>query len=233
VATAAGTGLGRGGVGGNGIPAADATFGEVCSAVVDPHGNLVVVDTSGGTVEVVAATTGTFYQQHMTAGDIYGVGNSFAIQLTGGLSVDRHGNLAITNGGNNTIVVMAEANGTFYGQNMTAGGVYPVAGDGRSGYSGDGGPALGAKLDDPSGVTADSAGNLVFADSENNRVRVVANKTGTFYGKKMTEGFIYTVAGNGTAGYAGDGGPDPGGGRQDRHVLWAGHDCRGHLHGGR
>jgi len=35
---------------------------------------------------------------------------------------------------------------------------------------------------------------------------VVANKSGTFHGKKMTDGFIYTVAGNGTAGYAGDGG---------------------------
>ena len=70
----------------------------------------------------------------------------------------------------------------------------------------DGGPALAAKLHTPGGVTADSAGNLVFADIRNNRVRVVANKSGTFHGKKMTDGFIYTVAGNGTAGYAGDGG---------------------------
>jgi ribulose-5-phosphate 4-epimerase/fuculose-1-phosphate aldolase len=205
VATVAGIGLDRGED--SGIPAVDSGLSEVCKTVVDPHGNLVMVDTDGGVIAVVAATTGTFYQQHMTAGDIYAIGNSIGINGYSSVSVDSHGNLAVTDVGNNTIVVFAEANGTFYGQQMTAGGIYTVAGDGRRGYSGDGGPALAAKLHDPNGVTADGAGNLVFADLGNNRVRVVANKTGTFYGRKMTEGFIYTVAGNGTAGYSGDGGP--------------------------
>jgi hypothetical protein len=205
VATVAGIGLDRGED--SGIPAVDSGLSEVCKTVVDPHGNLVTVDTDGGVIAVVAATTGTFYQRPMTAGDIYAIANSIGINGYSSVSVDRHGNLAVTNVGNNTIVVFAEANGTFYGQHMTAGGSYTVAGDFRRGYSGDGGPALAAKLDDPNGVTADGAGNLVFADLMNNRVRVVANKTGTFYGKKMTAGFIYTVAGNGTAGYSGDGGP--------------------------
>ena len=53
----------------------------------------------------------------------------------------------------------------------------------------------------------DGAGNLVFADNGNNRVRVVAAGTGTFYGKAMTAGDIYTVAGNGATGLSGDGGP--------------------------
>ena len=53
----------------------------------------------------------------------------------------------------------------------------------------------------------DAAGNLLIADFGNERVRVVAHKTGTFYGKAMTGGDIYTVAGDGTQGFSGDGGP--------------------------
>ena len=45
----------------------------------------------------------------------------------------------------------------------------------------------------------DGAGNLLIADTDNNRVRVVAASTGTFYGQAMTAGDIYTVAGNGSS----------------------------------
>jgi hypothetical protein len=69
---------------------------------------------------------------------------------------------------------------------MTAGDIYTVAGDGVYGFAGDSGPAPTAELASPSGVTADGAGNLVIADSVNNRVRVVAANTGTFYGQAMT-----------------------------------------------
>ena len=48
------------------------------------------------------------------------------------------------------------------------------------------------------GVAVDGAGNLVIADTVNQRVRVVAASTGTFYGRAMTAGDIYTVAGDGT-----------------------------------
>src|SRR5262245_63862629 len=72
-----------------------------------------------------------------------------------------------------------------------------VAGNGTAGYSGDGGPATDAELYTPLGVAADSAGNLFFADSHNNRIREVVRATGQ----------ILTVAGDGTAGYNGDGGP--------------------------
>jgi hypothetical protein len=90
---------------------------------------------------------------------------------------------------------------------MTAGDIYTIAGTGTRGFSGDGGPATAAKLYAPRGPVLDGAGNLVFADNGNNRVRVVAASTGTFYGKAMTAGDIYTVAGDGAAGLSGDGGP--------------------------
>ena len=74
------------------------------------------------------------------------------------------------------------------------GAILRVAGTGMSGFSGDGGPATEAQLNNPRGVWADGMGNLYIADTNNNRIR------------KVAAGFISTVAGNGTAGYAGDGG---------------------------
>ena len=70
-----------------------------------------------------------------------------------------------------------------------------VAGNGIRGYSGDNGPATNAQLNDPQGVAIDAAGNLYIVDGGNYRIRKVSN------------GVITTVAGNGTAGYGGDGGP--------------------------
>jgi hypothetical protein len=74
--------------------------------------------------------------------------------------------------------------------------IVTVAGNGVSGFGGDGGPATTAALNAPYGVTLDDAGNLYICDNANRRVR------------KMTPtGIISTVAGNGTLGAAGDGGP--------------------------
>jgi len=89
---------------------------------------------------------------------------------------------------------------------MTAGDIYSIAGDGSAGFSGDGGPAAAAGLT-PDAVAIDRAGNLVISDDGNNRVRVVAENTGSYYGRPMTAGDIYTVVGDGTDGYSGDGGP--------------------------
>jgi hypothetical protein len=83
------------------------------------------------------------------------------------LAIDAVGNLVVPSQEENKIRVVAEQTGTFYGQAMTAGHVYTVAGDGREGYSGDGGPATAAELDQPSGVATDAAGNLVVADPFN------------------------------------------------------------------
>jgi uncharacterized protein (TIGR03437 family) len=73
--------------------------------------------------------------------------------------------------------------------------VYTVAGNGLAGSSGDGGPAIAARLNFPSGVAIDAAGNLYIADSGNHRVRMVA-----------PNGLISTVAGTGEAGFNGDNG---------------------------
>src|SRR5205823_9984512 len=102
--------------------------------------------------------------------------------------------------------VVAASSGTAYEQARTAVEVYTVAGSGTLGFSGDGGPAISAQLAGPDQAAVDSAGNLVIADSGNNRVRVVAAGSGTFYGQAMTAGTIYTWAGSGRPGFPGEGG---------------------------
>ena len=71
-----------------------------------------------------------------------------------------------------------------------------MAGNGFVGYSGDGGPAKAALLNLPEGLALDAAGNLYIADTYNSAVREVT-----------TDGIIHTVAGDGTQGFSGDGGP--------------------------
>jgi sugar lactone lactonase YvrE len=70
-----------------------------------------------------------------------------------------------------------------------------IAGSGTSGFSGDGGMAVNARLNNPRGVTSDANGTVWIADSDNNRIR-----------KVTSGGTITTVAGNGTGGYGGDDG---------------------------
>ncbi len=214
-------GDGKAGFSGDGGAATAAALDQPLGASVDPAGDLVIADTGNDRVRLVAATTGTFYGQAMTAGDIYAIAGDGTAGFSGDggaataaeLSapswavVDGAGNVIIADTGNNRVRVVAATTGTFYGQAMTAGDIYTVAGDGTAGFSGDGGPGTAAELDAPAGVALDSAGNLVIADTENDRVRVVAATTGTFYGQAMTAGDIYTVAGDGQSSGLGDGGP--------------------------
>ena len=72
-----------------------------------------------------------------------------------------------------------------------------AVGTGQAGDSGDGGPAVRASLNQPFDVVFDAAGNLYLADTGNHRIRRVDARSGT----------ITTVAGDGTKGFAGDGGP--------------------------
>jgi pimeloyl-ACP methyl ester carboxylesterase len=93
-------------------------------------------------------------------------------------------------------VTMNSAVGVSAGFALPAGIIKTVAGDGIVGYSGDGGAATSAELKWPYGVAVDNAGNIYIVDLGNNRIRKVTVSTGT----------ISTVAGDGTAGYSGDGG---------------------------
>jgi NHL repeat len=205
---------------GDGGPATSAALDRPGGVAVDAAGNLVIADLYNGRIRLVAARTGTFYGQQMTKGDIYTIAGGGTGDLSDGgpatsvaigsplkVTLDATGNLLIADAYDHLIAMVAVRTGTFYGQQMTEGDIYIVAGTGAPGFSGDGGPASSAELDYPFGVAVDPAGNLLIADLLNNRIRAVAASTGTFYSVPMTEGDIYTIAGDGTGGFRGDGGP--------------------------
>ena len=112
-----------------------------------------------------------------------GVATNAEIQPTG-VAVDAAGNLFIADDDNNRIRKV-DTNGI----------ITTVAGNGNASFSGDGGVATNAALQNPFGVTVDAAGNLFIADTVNWRIR-----------KVNTNGIITTVAGNGTNFFSGDGG---------------------------
>ena len=213
-------GGGTGGLG-DGGPAAHSQLSAPADIALDSQGNLMIADAGHGRVRMVAAQTGRFFGQAMTAGDIYTIaghgGGGFSgdgapgvqarLHRPTGAAVDAAGNVLISDSYNERIRVLAAATGRFYGQAMTAGDIYTIAGNGTQGFSGDGGPATAAELNTPLRTTVDPAGNVVISDSFNQRIRVLAAATGTFYGRPMTAGDIYTIAGNGTPGYTGDGVP--------------------------
>jgi hypothetical protein len=143
-----------------------------------------------GTGPQVALTPGTMVTVagNGTAG--YG-GDSGAATKAGlnnpnGVAVDSAGNLYLADSANNAIRKVSAGTGL----------ISTVAGNGTAGYSGEGVVATGAELNAPTGVAVDGAGDLYIVDFGNYRIREVS--TGT--------GLITTVAGNGTAGYSGDGG---------------------------
>lgn len=89
--------------------------------------------------------------------------------------------------------MVAAHSGRFFGMPMTAGHVYTVAGYGsNAGHVRDGVPATHSAMT-PFGATTDPSGNLVLAPDY--RIRVVAERSGTFYGRAMKAGYIYTLAG--------------------------------------
>jgi sugar lactone lactonase YvrE len=143
-----------------------------------------------------------------TVGYIYTVAEGGDLNSPFDVAVDSAGNLIIADYYNHRIRVVAAVTARKWGVDLMVGNVYTVAGTGASGYSGDGGQATSAQLAGPSNVALDGNDNIYIADSNNNRVRVVAAADvlvgDSPWGMAMTAGYIYTVAGGGSAGL-GDG----------------------------
>ncbi len=205
---------------GNGAPATSAAMDGVNGVAMDTEGNLYVADVTNDTVRVVAASTGSLAGQSVTALDIYnfaGSGPHTEAQFTGPategqlsnptiIRTDAAGNIYIADAGNNAIRFIPKFSGTYFGKSMTANSIYTIAGNGVAGYSGNGGAATSAELNNPSGVAVDAVGDVAIADTDNHVIRFIPAASGTYFGQSMTASDIYTIAGNATSGYAGNGG---------------------------
>lgn len=181
-------GNGSDGYGGDAGPATAAQLSSPNGIALDGSNNLYIADTNNHRVRKVAANGSiSTVAGNGNAGSAGDGGQATVANLMwpAGVAIDSIGNLYIADSGNNRIRKVS-----------TSGYISTVAGDGTWGFGGDGGPALSAQLKQPSGVVVDLFGNLLIADTANNRVR-----------KLTTGGTINAFAGNGAPGWGGDGGP--------------------------
>jgi sugar lactone lactonase YvrE len=184
--TIAGNGIA--GYSGNGGPATSAQLNGPFDVAVSTTGEVYIADTNNNVIRVVY-TNGIIdtFAGNGTAGYSGNGGPATNAELNypTGVAISPTGEIYIADTGNNAIRIVY-ANGT----------INTIAGNGIAGYSGNGGPATSAQLNGPFGVAVSTTGEVYIADTGNNVIRVV-----------YTNGTIDTIAGNGIAGYSGNGGP--------------------------
>src|SRR3984957_2541970 len=184
-------GNGSGGYTGDGGQATSATLNSPHGLAIDGAGNLYIADTLNSVIRRVAASTAviTTVAGNGTAGFSGNGTRAIKAELNEpeGVAVDASGDLYIADTQNNVVRLVTASNGI----------ISAFAGNKFAGYKGDGGAATAARLNLPEGVALDSAGDLYIADTFNSVIRLVNASTG----------IITTAAGDGSAGFSGDGGP--------------------------
>jgi sugar lactone lactonase YvrE len=194
ISTIAGTGFGGYLASQDGGPATAAWIKWPIGVAVDAAGNVYFSDygnniirkiNTSGNISTIAGLPGTIPSYGGDGGPATAanLGNAW------GVAVDGVGNVLVADALNHRVRKV----------NVTTGIITTIAGMGFAGFTGDGGPATSAscRLNEPTGVALDAAGNIYIADNANNRVR-----------KINTSGTISTIAGIGLPyGYTGDGGP--------------------------
>jgi hypothetical protein len=182
-------------------PALDAILGGVTGVSVDKAGNVFLTSSGQSTTippsfdvvrkisnGMITTVAGGALGALASIGDNGPPAGAQLYFFKGANNYVTSGNVAMDAAGN---VYVVEFNRI---RKISQGVITTVAGTGLAGFSGDGGPATEALLNDPWGIGLDAAGNLYIADQGNLRVREVLN------------GIITTIAGSGTLGFSGDGG---------------------------
>jgi uncharacterized protein (TIGR03437 family) len=182
-------GNGTGGYTGDGGSPTSATLSDPQSVAVDSSGNIYIADTNNNVVRKVSGGKIATVVGSVNSGPGYsgdgGQGNVAQLFHPSALALDSAGNLFIADTSNDVIRKFNPASGI----------ITTVAGLGSAGFAGDGGLAARAQFDNPSGLAFDSSGNLLIADTTNNRIRMMA-----------TNLTMSTIAGSSSGGFAGDGG---------------------------
>lgn len=176
---------------GDGGQATAAEIAYPAGVAVDINGNIYISDFDNSLIRKVTVSTGiiTTIAGNYTLGSGYsgdgGPATAAEIDSPRGLVVDASGNVYFT-----------EYDSRIRKIDATSANISTVAGNGVSGFYGDGGQATAAELNFAPGVALDNLNNLYIVDLNNNRVRMVTASTG----------IITSIAGNGNMGYYGDGG---------------------------
>lgn len=175
------------GYSGDGGPATAANFFGITAIFYDKRTHSIYVADQFGTVIRKIDAMGFVNTIAGTSQDGYSGDGGPAVQaeiyVQKGLFVDRHGNVFLAQRSNNVIRKID-----------TAGNISTIAGNGTNGFSGDGGQALAAQLNQPNGVYVDTLGKIYISDGYNFRIRRIA-----------ANGVIETVAGNGEWDFTGAG----------------------------
>ena len=176
--------IGQPGYGGDLGQATSANLASPTAVAFDAAGNYYIADTGSNLIRWVNITTGIINTYVGASGG--STGTAGKLLSPNGLAFDATGvgALYIADSGHQSVdkFVLPSVFSLF-------------AGNQNAGFSGDGGPAISAKLNKPTGIAIDAAGNMYVADSNNSRIRKITR-----------DGIINTIAGKGGANYGGDGG---------------------------
>ncbi len=221
IQTVVGT-LGTAGFAGDGGPPLSAQLSNPQAVTLDAAGNVYIADSGNSAIRVVNAGSQPLVIGNVSiapgaiatvagmppiacadpssgCGDNAAASSAF-LNFPTGIAVDAAQNIYVADSQNSAIRVInpsTQNSETIAGATIPPGDILTVAGVlGQLGYSGDNGAPNAALLNTPYGVYVDSLGNIYISDAENSAVRLVVSVAGT----------IQTIAGNGTAGFSGDGG---------------------------
>jgi YD repeat-containing protein len=211
--TIAGSQFGQSGDSPSGTAAVSALLDAPAGIVGDASGNLYIADSGNNRVLELAAATGG----GMTAGDLYifaghasgamghggdGAGATLAfLDDPTGLAIDSASDIYIADAANNRVQEVFQTGGETWGMTgLTAGDIYTIVGAaaGTSGISSNGTTLALSRLSGPEGVVVDSGGDLLIADTGNNRIAEVPAAGGAQYGVSMTANEVFDVAGSAT-----------------------------------